>query len=42
VIKRAERTGTVLVPFDNILDTDKVFQVNQKQIEFEETKGKYV
>lgn len=42
VIKRAERSGTVLVPFDNILDTDKVFQVNQKQIEFEETKGKYV
>ena len=42
VIKRAERAGTVLVPFDNILDTDKVFQVNQKQIEFEETKGKYV
>jgi ribose transport system substrate-binding protein len=42
VIKRAERSGTVLVPFDNILDTDKVFQVNQKQIEFEETKGRYV
>jgi ribose transport system substrate-binding protein len=42
VIKRAQRAGTVLVPFDNILDTDKVFQVNQKQIEFEETKGRYV
>lgn len=42
VIKRAERAGTVLVPFDNILDTDKVFQVNQKQVELEETKSKYV
>ena len=42
VIKRAERAGTILVPFDNILDTDKVFQVNQKQVEMEEIKSKYV
>ena len=31
VIRRAERAGTVLVPFDNVLDTDKVVQVNESQ-----------
>ena len=31
VIRRAERAGTILVPFDNILDTDKVVQVNESQ-----------
>jgi ribose transport system substrate-binding protein len=31
VIKRAQRAGTVLVPFDNVLDTDQVCQVNQDQ-----------
>ena len=29
VIKRAKRAGTVLVPFDNILDTDEVVQLNE-------------
>jgi ribose transport system substrate-binding protein len=29
VIKRAQKAGTVLVPFDNVLDTDRVCQVNQ-------------
>lgn len=42
VIKRAKRAGTILVPFDNILDTDKVFQVNQKQVEMEEIKAQHV
>lgn len=42
VVKRAKRAGTVLVPFDNILDTDKVFQVNQKQVEMEEIKSRHV
>lgn len=31
VIRRAERADTVLVPFDNVLDTDKVVQVNESQ-----------
>lgn len=31
VIRRARRAGTVLVPFDNVLDTDKVVQVNENQ-----------
>ncbi|WP_298842424.1 sugar ABC transporter substrate-binding protein [uncultured Roseobacter sp.] len=31
VIRRAERAGTVLVPFDNVLDTDKVVQINESQ-----------
>ena len=32
VIRRAERAGTVLVPFDNVLDTDKVVQINESQL----------
>lgn len=31
VIKRAKRAGCVMVPFDNVLDTDKVSQVNEPQ-----------
>jgi ribose transport system substrate-binding protein len=31
VIKRAERAGTVLIPFDNVLDTDKIVQINEDQ-----------
>lgn len=31
VIRRAERAGTVLVPFDNVLDTDKIVQINESQ-----------
>ena len=31
VIKLANRNGTVLVPFDNILDTDEVMMVNEDQ-----------
>lgn len=32
VLRRAERAGTILVPFDNVLDTDKVVQVNESQL----------
>ena len=31
VIRLADRENVVLVPFDNVLDTDKVMQVNQDQ-----------
>jgi len=33
VIRRAARAGTVLIPFDNTLDTDAVVQVNEDQFE---------
>lgn len=33
VIKLADRNDVVLVPFDNILDTDKVMMVNENQYE---------
>jgi ribose transport system substrate-binding protein len=42
VIKRAARAGTVLVPFDNVLDTDKVVQVNEPQYELEGLKAEAV
>jgi len=42
VIKRAERAGTVLVPFDNVLDTDRVVQVNEPQKELGALKAKTV
>jgi ribose transport system substrate-binding protein len=42
VIKRAKRAGTVLVPFDNVLDTDKIVQVNEPQKQFEQIKAKGV
>lgn len=32
VIRRAARTGTVLVPFDNVLDTDQIVQINESQL----------
>ena len=31
VIRRAQNAGVVLVPFDNVLDTDMVVQVNESQ-----------
>lgn len=33
VIKRANRAGVVLVPFDNVLDTTDVMQVNEDQFQ---------
>jgi ribose transport system substrate-binding protein len=32
VIRLADRSNVVLVPFDNVLDTDKVMQVNEDQL----------
>jgi ribose transport system substrate-binding protein len=32
VIKRAKDAGVVLIPFDNVLDTDEVIQVNEDQL----------
>ena len=42
VIKRAARAGTVLVPFDNILDTQAVVQLNEPQLLLEGTKAQAV
>ena len=33
VIRLADRNNVVLVPFDNVLDTDKVMQVNEDQLQ---------
>src|SRR3546814_6173241 len=33
VIRRANRAGVVLVPFDNVLDSDDILQVNEDQSE---------
>ncbi|MEM9222976.1 MAG: sugar ABC transporter substrate-binding protein [Pseudomonadota bacterium] len=42
VIRRAQRAGTILVPFDNVLDTDKVVQVNESQKDLGALKAKTV
>lgn len=42
VIRRANREGTVLVPFDNVLDTDKVVQVNESQLALGKLKAQTV
>lgn len=42
VIRRAERAGTVLVPFDNVLDTDKIVQINESQLELGRLKAQTV
>jgi ribose transport system substrate-binding protein len=42
VIKRAKKAGVVLVPFDNVLDTDQVIQVTEPQEEFETVKAQFV
>ena len=42
VIRRAERAGTVLVPFDNVLDTDKVVQINESQMDLGALKAQTV
>src|SRR5690606_19239834 len=33
VIRRAQRAGTVLVPFDAVLDTDEIVQTNEDQFQ---------
>ncbi|MEO9901502.1 sugar ABC transporter substrate-binding protein [Nisaea sp.] len=42
VIRLADRNNVVLVPFDNVLDTDKVMQVNENQLEMGRMYGKWV
>ncbi|MEL6208053.1 MAG: sugar ABC transporter substrate-binding protein [Pseudomonadota bacterium] len=42
VIRRAERAGTILVPFDNVLDTDSVVQVNESQLDLGALKAQTV
>ena len=42
VLKRAERAGVVLVSFDNVLDTDKIVQVNEDQFELGRLKAQAV
>ena len=42
VIKRARKAGVVLVPFDNVIDTDQVIEVTEPQVEFEKVKAQFV
>jgi ribose transport system substrate-binding protein len=42
VIKRANAAGVVLVPFDNVLDTDQVLQVNENQLEMGRMMGRWI
>ncbi len=42
VIKRANRAGVVLVPFDNVLDSDKILQVNEDQLEIGHIMGRWL
>ncbi len=42
VIKRANRAGVVLIPFDNILDSDEIIQVNEDQLEMGRMMGRWL
>ena len=42
VIRRANRAGVVLVPFDNVLDTEDVLQVNEDQLEIGRIMGRWI
>ena len=42
VIKRANAAGVVLVPFDNVLDTDQILQVNENQLEMGHIMGNWI
>jgi len=42
VIRRANRAGVVLVPFDNVLDSDKILQVNENQREMGRIMGRWL
>jgi ribose transport system substrate-binding protein len=42
VIRLADRNGVVLVPFDNVLDTDAVMQVNEDQLEMGRMYGRWI
>lgn len=42
VIRLADRENVVLVPFDNVLDTDAVMQVNEDQLQMGRAWGEFV
>lgn len=42
VIRLADRQNVVVVPFDNVLDTDKVMQVNQDQLAMGRMNGEWL
>jgi ribose transport system substrate-binding protein len=42
VIKRANKAGVVLVPFDNVLDTEDVIQVNEDQLGIGKINGNWI
>lgn len=42
VVKRAARAGTVLVTFDNVLDSNKIVQINEDQFELGRIKAQAV
>jgi ribose transport system substrate-binding protein len=42
VIRLADRNDVVLVPFDNVLDTDAVMQVNEDQLEMGRMYGRWI
>ena len=42
VIRRANRAGVVLVPFDNVLDSEDVLQVNEDQSEMGRIMGRWL
>ena len=42
VIRRAKRAGVILVPFDNVLDTEEVLQVNEDQLEIGRIMGRWI
>ena len=42
VIRLADRQNVVIVPFDNVLDTDKVMEVNQDQLQMGRMWGEFL
>lgn len=42
VIRRAKEAGVVLIPFDNVLDTDEIIQVNEDQLEMGRMMGRWL
>jgi len=42
VIRLADRNNVVVVPFDNVLDTDKVMQVNEDQLEIGRISARHI
>jgi ribose transport system substrate-binding protein len=42
VIRLADKNDVVLVPFDNVLDTDKVMQVNEDQLEMGRSYARFI